>query len=38
MGALSRRLENPSAASRPFDRGRDGFVLADSYWRRRQVC
>ncbi|WP_434589142.1 beta-ketoacyl-[acyl-carrier-protein] synthase family protein [Streptomyces sp. A5-4] len=29
MGALSRRHENPAAASRPFDRGRDGFVLAE---------
>ncbi|MES2305843.1 MAG: beta-ketoacyl-ACP synthase II [Gemmatimonadota bacterium] len=29
MKALSARNENPAAASRPFDRGRDGFVLAD---------
>ncbi|MFI0977420.1 beta-ketoacyl-[acyl-carrier-protein] synthase family protein [Streptomyces sp. NPDC021093] len=29
MGALSRRQDDPAAASRPFDRGRDGFVLAE---------
>ncbi|MFF8557042.1 beta-ketoacyl-[acyl-carrier-protein] synthase family protein [Streptomyces sp. NPDC015501] len=29
MGALSRRLDDPSAASRPFDRNRDGFVIAE---------
>jgi 3-oxoacyl-[acyl-carrier-protein] synthase II len=29
MKALSTRNENPAGASRPFDRGRDGFVLAD---------
>src|SRR5581483_7765763 len=28
-GALSRRNENPKGASRPFDRGRDGFVLSE---------
>lgn len=27
--ALSRRNEEPAAASRPFDRGRDGFVLGE---------
>jgi 3-oxoacyl-[acyl-carrier-protein] synthase II len=27
-GALSRRNHEPAAASRPFDRGRDGFVMA----------
>jgi 3-oxoacyl-[acyl-carrier-protein] synthase II len=27
--ALSTRNDDPSAASRPFDRGRDGFVLSD---------
>jgi 3-oxoacyl-[acyl-carrier-protein] synthase II len=27
--ALSRRNENPAAASRPFDRDRDGFVLSE---------
>lgn len=27
--ALSTRNDNPQAASRPFDRGRDGFVLGD---------
>ena len=29
MQALSRRNDEPSLASRPFDRGRDGFVLAE---------
>ncbi|MGD9711646.1 MAG: beta-ketoacyl-ACP synthase II [Thermomicrobiales bacterium] len=29
MGALSRRNDAPQAASRPFDRDRDGFVLAE---------
>ena len=29
MHALSHRNNNPQAASRPFDRGRDGFVLAE---------
>lgn len=29
MGALSTRNECPQAASRPFDAGRDGFVLAE---------
>jgi len=29
MHALSRRNESPSAASRPFDRDRDGFVLSE---------
>ena len=29
MGALSTRLESPQTASRPFDRERDGFVLAE---------
>lgn len=29
MGALSTRNDNPQAASRPFDRDRDGFVLAE---------
>ncbi len=29
MGALSRRNDDPSGASRPFDAGRDGFVLAE---------
>ncbi|MFF8908783.1 beta-ketoacyl-[acyl-carrier-protein] synthase family protein [Streptomyces olivaceoviridis] len=30
MGALSRRNDAPEAASRPFDAGRDGFVLAEA--------
>jgi 3-oxoacyl-[acyl-carrier-protein] synthase II len=29
LGALSKRNADPSAASRPFDRDRDGFVLGD---------
>lgn len=29
MGALSTRNDDPAAASRPFDAGRDGFVLAE---------
>jgi len=29
MGALSTRNDNPARASRPFDAGRDGFVLAE---------
>lgn len=29
MGALSRRLTDPAAASRPFDADRDGFVAAE---------
>jgi 3-oxoacyl-[acyl-carrier-protein] synthase II len=29
MGALSTRNERPAAASRPFDAGRDGFVMAE---------
>jgi beta-ketoacyl-acyl-carrier-protein synthase II len=29
MGALSRRLDNPAAASRPFDVDRDGFVIGE---------
>ncbi len=29
MGALSTRLDAPEAASRPFDRERDGFVLSE---------
>ena len=29
MGALSRRNEPPAAASRPFDAGRDGFVMSE---------
>jgi beta-ketoacyl-acyl-carrier-protein synthase II len=29
IGALSRRNHDPAGASRPFDRGRDGFVIAE---------
>lgn len=29
MNALSTRIDAPEAASRPFDRGRDGFVLSE---------
>ena len=29
LGALTRRSDAPAAASRPFDRGRDGFVMGD---------
>jgi beta-ketoacyl-acyl-carrier-protein synthase II len=29
LNALSRRNDDPEAASRPFDRGRDGFVLSE---------
>jgi len=30
MGALSRRVDDPAAASRPFDIGRDGFVAGEA--------
>ncbi len=29
MGALSRRNDDPAGASRPFDKGRDGFVFSE---------
>jgi 3-oxoacyl-[acyl-carrier-protein] synthase II len=29
LGALSKRNQNPTAASRPFDRDRDGFVISE---------
>ncbi len=29
IGALSRRNDDPAGASRPFDRGRDGFVIGE---------
>jgi 3-oxoacyl-[acyl-carrier-protein] synthase II len=29
MGALSRRIDDPSSASRPFDQARDGFVAGE---------
>ncbi|MCT9091623.1 beta-ketoacyl-[acyl-carrier-protein] synthase family protein [Streptomyces sp. ASQP_92] len=30
LGALSTRCDDPAVASRPFDRGRDGFVLGEA--------